>query len=252
MDSPQPVIESSAGAYEEIPARQGAGGWLFAIMHLGLGAVTAGLALSDDFAAGKAAFASEAWRALFGLVGGGLVFLAVRAVLRAVNDARPRLTPQLHRRGQIWGRVLVVVGLAFFLMAVADPVAEQTVAFAGWVKIFYIAGGAYLTLMGLVLQWNPTRHIRQQRVSHGEGRPGVARIVQASDTGTSVNDAPQVKIDFELEVGGQTHLVSDKIVMQRAHLALLLPGSTVNVLVDKVDPNVFHIDWASWKAPGSA
>jgi hypothetical protein len=220
-------------------------------MHLALGGVTVALAVDEGFAQGKAAFASDAWRAVFGLVGAVLSFLAVRGVLRSLRDERRRLTPELLRHGQRWGRVLIVVGIAFFVLAVVKPLADETVAFAGWAKIVYIVGGVYLALMGLVLQWNPTRHIRQQRVAKGDGRPGVARIIRASDTGTSVNDAPQVKIDFELEVGGQTHLVSDKIVMERAKLALLIPGSTVAVLVDRVDPNVFHIDWESWKAPAA-
>jgi hypothetical protein len=251
MDVPENAIDSSGGPYEQMPARSGAGGWLFMLMHLALGAVTVALAVSPDFAAGKASFASDAWKAVFGLVGAALVFLAIRGWVRSLRDERPRLTPQLFRRGKLWGRILIGLGLVFFALAVVDPVADETVAFSGWVKTVYVVGGVYLVLMGLVLQWNPTRHIRQQRVARGEGRPGVARIVTASDTGVSVNDAPQVKIDFELEVGGRTHLVSDKIVMERAKLALLIPGSTLSVLVDRVDPSVFHIDWSSWKAPAT-
>ena len=249
MNAPENMIDSSGGQYEQMPEQSGAGGWLFMLMHLALGAVTVALAVSPDFAAGKAAFASDAWKAVFGLVGATLVFLALRGWVRSLRDERPRLTPQLFRRGKLWGRVLIALGVVFFALAVVQPLADETVAFSGWVKTTYIVGGVYLVLMGLVLQWNPTRQIRQQRVARGEGLPGTARIVSASDTGTSVNDAPQVKIDFELEVGGRTHLVSDKIVMERAKLALLIPGSTVDVLVDRVDPNVFHIDWDSWSGP---
>ncbi|HYO61970.1 MAG TPA: hypothetical protein VEU29_08755 [Actinomycetota bacterium] len=249
MDPIQQMADPSGGQYEEMPAQPGAGGWIFMLMHLALGAITAALALSPGFAAGKASFESEVWKAVFGVVGAGLVFLALRGWVRALRDERPRLTPQLHQRGKTWGRVLIVLGMAFFTMAVVEALGDVTVAFSGWVKTVYLVGGIYLVLMGVVLQWNPTRHIRQQRVGRGEGRPGVARIVQASDTGVSVNDAPQVKIDFELEVDGQTHLVSDKIVMERAKLALLIPGSTVSVLVDRIDPNVFHVDWSTWKAP---
>ena len=251
MDAPQPIIDPSAAAHEEV-APPGAGGWLLAFMHLALGGVTVALAVDEGFAQGKASFASDAWRGVFGLVGATLAFLAIRGVLRSLRDERRRLTPELHRRGAMWGRVLLVIGIVLFAFAVVKPLADETVAFAGWVKPFYVVSGIYLALMGLVLQWNPTRHIRQQRVAKGQGRPGVARIIRATDTGTSVNDAPQVRIEFELEVGGHTHLVSDKIVMERAKLALLIPGATVNVLVDHADPNVFHIDWDSWRGPGSA
>ena len=248
--STQPApVDPTGTQYEEIPARSGAGGWLFAALHLALGGVSLGLALSDDFARGKAAFASDAWRALLGLVGAGLVFLALRAIVRTVRGDSRRLTPELHARAKARGRILILVGVALFAMAVVGPISDETVSFEDWAKPFYIVGAVYLVLMGLVFQWNPTRSIRQQRVTRGEGRPGVAKILRASDTGMSVNDQPQVRIDFEIDVGGQTHEVSDKIVMQRARLALLIPGATVNVLVDRVDPNVFHVDWDSWKAP---
>ena len=253
MDGAPPPIDPSGGAYEEIPARTGAGGWLFALLHLALGGVTVALAVDTGFARDKAAFSSDAWRAVFGLVGAALAFLALRAIVRMLGDARRRLTPELHRRAALRGRVLILVGIGFFVVATVEGIGNDTVALAGWAKPFYICGAVYLVLMGLVFQWNPTRFMRQQRLARGEGTPGTARILRANDTGTSVNDAPQVKIDFELEVGGRVHLVSDKIVMERAKLALLIPGSTVDVLVDRADPNVFHVDWDSWRAPvGSA
>lgn len=244
-------VDAAGTQYEEIPARQGAGGWLVVVLHLALGGVTLGLAVDEEFARGKAAFANDAWRAVFGAVGALLVFLALRGIVRTLRGETHRLTPELYRRARARGRVLILVGLAFLAMAVVGPVSDETVSFDDWTKPFYIGGGAYLALMGLVFQWNPTRTIRQERVRRGEGRPGVATILRASDTGTSVNDQPQVRIDFELEVGGRTYEVSDKIVMERAKLALLIPGAAVNVLVDRVDPNVFHVDWDSWKAPSA-
>lgn len=246
--------EQATGAvpeYEEMPARSGAGGWLFVLLHLAVGGVSLGLALSEDWAAGKAEFSGDAWRGVLALVGAGLTFLALRAAVRTVQGRSPKLTPALHRRARNRGRVLILAGAGLFTMALVAPVADVTISFSGWAKPFYAGAGVYLTLMGLAFQWNPTRTIREQRVRAGEGRPGIARIVRAGDTGVSINDAPQVKIDFEIEVGGRTHLTSDKIVMERAKLALLIPGSTVNVLVDRVDPNVFHVDWDSWKPPAS-
>ncbi|MDQ3952242.1 MAG: hypothetical protein M3279_04665 [Actinomycetota bacterium] len=246
----QPTPADAAGTqYEEVPARSGAGGWLFVLLHLALGGVTLALAVDEDFAQDKATFAQDEWRAVFGLVGAALVLLALRAIVRTLRAETRSLTPDLHRRAQVRGRILIAVGVAFFAMAVVGPISDETVSFEGWAKPFYVAGAAYLVLMGLVFQWNPTKTIRQQRVRTGRGRPGVATILRASDTGSSVNDQPQVRIDFELEVGGQTYEVNDKIVMERAKLALLIPGATVNVLVDRVDPNVFHIDWETWKAP---
>lgn len=248
MSIPPPVDETGTN-YEEVPARSGFGGYLFAALYVAFGAVSIALVVDEEFAQGKADFSGDVWQAALGLVGGLAGFLGLRAFVRAMQGDRPRLTPELHQRAARRGKVLIVVGVALFAAAVVPAVGDNTVAFSDWAVPVYIAAAVMFVVQGLVFQWNPTRFIRQQRVAKGQGRPGIARIVRASDTGTSVNDAPQVKIDFELEVGGQTHLVSDKIVMQRARLALLTPGSTVNVLVDQVDPNVFHIDWDSWRAP---
>ena len=249
MSDYTPPSGGAVPEYEEMPARSGGGGWFLALVHLAIGGVALGLAVSEDFAEGKAAFASDAWRIVLGAVGAILTFLALRGIARAVAGQTRKLTPDLYKRAKRNGKILLVVGFCLALAATYGDVGEATVAFHSWTRPFFIVGGLYLMLLGLTFQWNPTRTIRQQRVKRGEGRPGVARLLHANDTGMSVNDAPQVKIDFEVDVGGTVHRVSDKIVMQRAHLALLIPGSTVNVLVDKVDPNVFHIDWDSWKPP---
>lgn len=245
-----PPVDATGVEYEQVPARSGAGGWFLASLHLALGLATVALALDLEVARDEATFSNEAWRVVFGGIGVVLVFLAVRAIVRSFGTQPTAITPQMRRRAAIRGRILIAVGVAFFAMGLGI-LSDSTIALDGWAKPFYVAGGVYLVLMGLLFQWNPTRAIRQQRVRRGEGRPGVARIVRANDAGTSVNDAPQVKIEFELEVGGRTYEVSDKIVMERAKLALLIPGSTLNVLVDRVDPNVFHIDWDSWKGPAA-
>lgn len=249
MNGPGTLVGPSGVPPEYAPARPNKSVWLFAFLHLALGVVTTGLAISEDFAAGKATFSSELWRGVFGLVGSAFVFLSLRGLVRTLSGSAKALTPETRRRGAVKGRVLIAVGVVLFALAAVEALGDETVSLSGWTKPFYMAGGAYLVLIGLAMQWDPTRFMRLQRVAGGVGRPGIARIVTASDTGTSVNDMPQVKIDFELEVGGRTYEASDKIVMERAKLALLLPGSAVDVLVDHEDPNVFHIDWDSWRAP---
>ena len=235
--------------YEELPAGSAASGWIFVLMHLAVGGVSLGAAVSEDFAAGRVLFANTAWRVLLGLVGALLVVLAVRGITRTGSNDRARLTPELRQRVRLRGWMLVLVGGFLALCALAPPLGDRTIAFDSWTRPFYVVGGAYLALLGLLFQWNPTRTIRQARVARGEGRPGTARILRADDTGLTVNDDPQVKIDFEITLDGYAHQASDKIVMDRAKLALLIPGSTVNVLVDRVDVNVFHVDWDSWQPP---
>ncbi len=245
----QPTPEGIASDYEELPARSGPGGWLLTLVHLALGGVAIALAVSEEFAAGKAAFSSDAWRLVLGLIGGTLAFFAVRGIVRKLNDDRPKLTPELHERARRKGWVLVVVGASLVVVSLYQDVGEMSVSFSSWAKPFFVAGGAYLMLLGLAFQWNPTKTIRRQRVARGEGVRGTASIVRAGDTGVTVNEAPQVNITFDIEVNGRRHQVRDRIVMERAKLALLIPGSTVDVLVDRVDPSIFHVYWDSWKPP---
>lgn len=247
-----PAMDPTGTQFEELTARPGAGTYVFALAYVFVGVVSIGLALDDGFAAGKVAFAADAWRAVLGGFGVLLAFLGARGFVRTLTGHRRQLTPELHRRAATRGKILLVVGAGLLAIAVIPAFRDETIDFSSWTKPLYIATGILFIVQGLAMQWNPTRFIRQQRIARGEGRPGTVRIVRASDTGTSVNDMPQTRIEFELEVGGQTHLVSDKIVMERAKLALLIPGSTMNVLVDRVDPNVFHIDWDSWKPPAGA
>ena len=234
---------------EELPARSGFAGWLFAFVHLALGVSAIALAMSTDFADGRADFSSSAWKVVLALLGAALTFLAARSVVRTLSGQPVRLTRDLAHRAHINGLIVGAVGAFFFLAAVVRPFGDLTVAFGSWAKPLFAVGGVYLVLLALAVQWDPTRSIRRQRVESGEGIPGTARLLRANDTGVSVNDAPQVKIDFEITFDGRVEQASDKIVMQRAKLALLVPGSTVNVLVDRADPTIFHIDWDSWQPP---
>ena len=244
-----PPLDTGDTQVEELPQGSGPASWLFPLMHLAVGVTAIGLAISPGFAAGKADFSSGTWKVILGLVGAGLTLLAARAVVRTIANERVRLTPELRKRARLNGAIVGTLGAFLVATSLVSPIAERTVSFASWAKLLFAVGGIYLVLLALLIQWNPTKSIRKQRVQRGQGVPGTARIVRANDTGVSVNDEPQVKIEFDLSVDGQSYSVSDKIVMQRAKLALLIPGSTVKVLVDRADPNVFHIDWDSWQPP---
>ena len=250
MSSFPPPDVSDPMQHEEISAGGRGAGWFLIVMHLAVGGVTLALAISPEFASGRAAFADDVWRILFGVVGGLLTFVAIRGISRSQTQGE-RLTPERRRRAKVVGVVLIAIGGVFFSLGVSRSLGEQVILFESWAKPFYITAGIYLFLVGLGLQWNPTRALRQQRVQQGQGRHGTARILRANDTGLTVNDDPQVKIEFDITVDGQVHQASDKIVMDRAKLALLIPGSTMDVLVDLIDPTVFHLDWDSWRPPES-
>ena len=227
----------------------GVAGFLFGFVHLAIGGVAVALSVDEGFAEGKVVFAADAWRFLLGAVGGLMGLLAVRGFVRMAGGQRPVLSKEVRRRAARRGLVLVLVGAWFLATAVVEPLADETIRFGSWTRTLFGFGGAYLVLLGLSFRLDPTGPLRRERLRQGYGAAGTATILRASDTGTTVNDAPQVQIDFSIECEGRTFTGSDRIVMERAKLALLVPGSTLDVLVDRGDPRVFHVDWNSWRAP---
>jgi hypothetical protein len=231
--------------------RVGFGGVVLGLAHLAIGGVSVALAVDEGFADGKAAFGGEAWRWALGGVGAVLGLLAVRGLMRAAAGYRKTLTPEVRRGAARRGRVLIVVGLWFFTTTISAPLAEETVAFDSWVKTLFMFGGLYLTALGLALQIDPTGPLRHQRLEQGYGAAGTARILRVSETGMTAGDSPQVQVDFEIDSEGRTFEAGQRVVMDEAKRSLLLPGSTVNVLVDRGHPRVFQVDWNSWEAPAS-
>ncbi|HEV2755764.1 MAG TPA: hypothetical protein VG318_08315 [Actinomycetota bacterium] len=229
----------------------GAWGFFLGLLHLAIGGVALALAVDEGFASGKAVFGADVWRIVLGVVGAALALLAIRGLVRIAGAQRRTLTPELRRTAARRGRLLAIVGVLLLVTSVTNGFGGETIAFESWTKPFFITGAIYLALMGLSLQLDPSGPLRQQRLRQGYGAAGTATILRASDTGWTVNEAPQVQIEFRIESEGRTFEASDRIVMERAKLALLIPGSTVNVLVDRGDPKVFHVDWNSWQAPAS-
>lgn len=195
-------------------------------------------------------FANEVWRGALAVTGAFYSFIFIRAVFRLSQGYRPRLDGQARRRTKRKGKLFALLGLWLLALALIPALGSEAIALEVWHKVGYGITGALNLLVGLIAQWDPTKHLQTQRVRSGEGLKGRARILRANDTGTSVNDAPQVKIDLSIEVEGRDpYEASDKIVMQRAKLALLIPGSTVGVTVDHANQEVFHLDWDDWQAP---
>lgn len=235
----QPI---AAGRPERIP-------WLMVLLHLAIGGVALALAVNEDFAAGKAAFASDSWRILLGAAGAGIAFTGVRGVFRNLNQSVPTLTEERRRSARIGGVLLILIGAAFVTVSTSDAVAADAVAFDSWAQPLFLGGGIYLLALGLLLQLNPAGALARQRLAQGEGTPGRATILGTDAIGATEN-AAIVKVDFEIEAEGRTRTASSRIVTDEAKSALLIPGSTVEVLVDRQRPDVFTVDWDSWQAPG--
>ena len=225
-------------------------GLIFVLYTAVMGILCLAFAVNGDFAEDRVLFAEDTYRYVLGGIGAVLAFLAARGIGRILRGDKVMYDAEAHRRAKLIGLVMGLIGLFLFLASAVTPIGEKTVLFEGWAKPTFIVFGVWNMLMGLGQQWNPTKMRRRHRVAAGEGRRGTAKILRANDTGMLINSKPQVEIEVEISVGGGTpYLAKTKHVMPQSKLALLIPGSTVEVMVDVVDASVFHIDWDRWTAP---
>ena len=88
--------------------------------------------------------------------------------------------------------------------------------------------------------------MQKQQQLLATGAVGRATIKNFTDTGTLVNFNPQVVLDLEVAVDGQTPY--DRAAQHRGAAdlprAACRPGTTIGVRVDPGDPSSIAIDWA--------
>lgn len=240
----QPGVDTSP----TVPA-PGFWGFVFGIAQLAIGVVAFAVSLDEDFAAGKARFAADGWRVALGVAGAVLALLAVRGLLRVASALTNTLTPEIRSRVRRRGSIMAVIGAWLVAASAIDPVARATVAFDSWAETFFSVGGVYLVAMGLSFRLDVTRRLRMQQLEQGPSVPGTATILGASEIGTSEGEKPVMEIRLEIDVNGRTYPATTRVVLEPDDPALVTPGSTVDVVVDLVDPEVFKIDWRSWKGP---
>lgn len=71
-----------------------------------------------------------------------------------------------------------------------------------------------------------------------------ARVVEMSDTGVTVNNAPQVKLLLEVTPpNGAAYLVETKQLISRLQTTMFMPGSIVPVLIDLNDKNTITLNY---------
>ena len=78
-----------------------------------------------------------------------------------------------------------------------------------------------------------------QRAQHlnDNGRAGTATITALRQTGTFVNDNPEVEMDLEVSVDGMTpYLATHRQVVATIAAPRFLPGAIVPVKVDPAEP----------------
>jgi hypothetical protein len=90
------------------------------------------------------------------------------------------------------------------------------------------------------------RFNRKARLLLERGVKGSARVISMRETGTTMNNAPQVEFELEVTVpGGETYRTLTKDYVSLLELAAMKPGSEVDVLVDPEDPGNLMI----WSDP---
>ena len=75
------------------------------------------------------------------------------------------------------------------------------------------------------------------------GVAATAKVLEVSDTGVTLNNAPQVKLMLEVNSPTGTYLVETKQYISRLQTSLFQPGSVIPVLIDPNDRNLISLDY---------
>ena len=87
--------------------------------------------------------------------------------------------------------------------------------------------------------------MQKQQQLLATGAVGRATIKNFTDTGTLVNFNPQVVLDLEVAVDGQTPYDAQlSTAVPQIYLSRLQAGGSIGVRVDPGDPSSIAIDWA--------
>lgn len=141
----------------------------------------------------------------------------------------------------------------------------------GWGLVaFFLIGGIYFATSGGVLATMGTIWIvvalalaafyglmiargRAGQELRERGLSGKAIITGLTDTGTTVNEQPMVKLDLEMHVEGlPQYSVSKRMIVPRIAVGQLTSGAGLPVKVDPQNRNKFVIEWGAQTAPAGA
>jgi hypothetical protein len=73
------------------------------------------------------------------------------------------------------------------------------------------------------------------------GKPGTAVVTSATQTGTFINENPQVQLGLQVTVDGNTYPAQTNAIIPMIQIPQVQPGATVAVLVDPADPNILML-----------
>ena len=101
--------------------------------------------------------------------------------------------------------------------------------------VFFIVGPQ---LFSVILALRMGRNVSQTRRIKETGIAGRARVVSAEETGTYINNAPQLELVLDVELPGmETDRIRMKSCVSVLHLQYVQPGSWIKVWADRENPN---------------
>ncbi|HSR24299.1 MAG TPA: DUF3592 domain-containing protein [Candidatus Eisenbacteria bacterium] len=117
--------------------------------------------------------------------------------------------------------------------------------------ILLLVGGGFLGVWTVAAGYaaralHPARHELEERDRlRRVGLSGTARVLRATEAGTSPMGEPVVDVELAVEVDGRApYEVRQRTAVPRGRLDRLRAGRSVPVLVDPEDPERLVVEWA--------
>ncbi|HZT58501.1 MAG TPA: hypothetical protein VFA21_07690 [Pyrinomonadaceae bacterium] len=152
----------------------------------------------------------------------------------------------MNRLGLILGLVGGGIGLvaAIFGLAIAFSVMPGSAGFLSLIPL--VSGVAVVVIVPLVIGvvfWKVLRPMFQSDALLKTGEPAQARVLRLWDTGVTLNDSPQVGMLLEVQRQNYpAYQVETKTFISRLQTSQFQPGASLNVRVDRADPNKIAVE----------
>jgi hypothetical protein len=133
----------------------------------------------------------------------------------------------------------VLLGVAMLVGAVVMWLSADGVTEPGLEMGALILGG--LGVFYLLLMFVLWLFVKRRNRLAATGRPAIATIISARDSGTMVNNQPRLVLEIEItpEDGGAPYRFETKKVVGHSSLAAMRPGASLAVAVDPQRPQRF-------------
>jgi hypothetical protein len=123
-----------------------------------------------------------------------------------------------------------------------DAAVNSIVNMSSMITIISVVAGLAITGVVLFFVFRMLGGLRQQMATSQaillNGVPATAKVLQLTDTGTTVNDNPMARLLLEVQMQNQTpYQAQVQMLVPRLKLAQIQPGMSVMVKVDPGDPS---------------